>query len=101
MLGWSFGAKRSEERGIHIPYRPSTEQLLQACRELGVKLGVITNLPADISDEQGKAMVADAVLSEDPKTHAQNTIGRYIPRENVVTNHAAGRNKVTGPVHFA
>ena len=88
--------------GHLIPYRPSTEQLLQACGELGVKLGVITNLPDNISDEQGKAMVADAVLSEDPKTHAPNTIGRYIPRENVVTNHAAGANKPSPKIyHYA
>jgi hypothetical protein len=79
--------------GHLIPYRPSTEQLLQACAGLGVELGVITNLPDSLSDDQGKDMVANAVLSEDAQSHAPNLIGKYIPRKNVITNKAARASK--------
>jgi hypothetical protein len=79
--------------GNLTPYRPSTEQLLETMQGLGVKLGVITNLPDDISDTQGRAMVTDAVLSQDPDTGQLRTIGDYIDSDNVVSNHAAGANK--------
>src|SRR5438874_1873629 len=79
--------------GHLIPYRPSTEQMLQACKAMGVRMAVITNLPDDVTDEMGKAMVAEAVLSEDAATGKSNTIGLYIPRENVITNKAAGASK--------
>jgi hypothetical protein len=79
--------------GHLIPYRPSTEQMLQTCAGLGVQLGVITNLPDYLTDDQGKDMVVNAVLSEDATTHANNLIGKYIPRDNVITNKAAGANK--------
>jgi hypothetical protein len=67
--------------------------LLTVCSHLDVKLGVITNLPDDVTDEQGKTMVVDAVLSEDPIRKTINTIGKYIPREFVITNHEAKANK--------
>src|ERR1700722_11628248 len=77
--------------GHLVPYRPSTEQLLEAVNGMGVKLGVITNLPDDVSDEQGRNMVCDAVLSQDEKTGEAKTIGRFIPREHIVTNHQASK----------
>ena len=90
--------------GHLIPYRPSTEQLLTACRDFGVKLGVITNLPGDplavpgtpehgLTDDQGKDMVAHAVLSQDESTKSVRTIGDFIPREHVITNKAARASK--------
>jgi hypothetical protein len=90
--------------GHMIPYRPSTEQLLAGCRDMGVKIGVITNLPGDpgarpgtpefgLTDEQGKDMVVNAVLSFDTKTKMTRTIGEFIPRENVITNKAAKTSK--------
>ncbi len=75
--------------GHLVPYRPSTEELLEATSQMGVKLGVITNLPDNVSDEQGRKMVAEAVLSQDAKTGAYNTIGKYIPTANIITNHQA------------
>src|SRR5262249_45572257 len=65
--------------GHLVPYRPSTEKLLAAVKNvLKLKIGIITNLPADVSDEQGRRMVVEAVLSEDPKAGKPVTIGDYI-----------------------
>ena len=79
--------------GQLVAFRPSTEQLLQSVKAMGVKIGVITNLPKDVSADAGKKMVTQAVLSENPKTGRVNTIGDYIPAENVYTNHEAGVSK--------
>jgi len=75
------------------PYLPSTEQLLKACSELGLKLGVITNLPKGMSDDQLKDMILKAEMSQDPKTGKPNTIGIYIARENIFTSEAAKAEK--------
>jgi HAD superfamily hydrolase (TIGR01509 family) len=75
--------------GHLVPYRPSTEKLLVAMKGLGHRLGVITNLPAELTTEQGKQMITGAVLSESPRL----TIGDFIAAENIITNHEAGCNK--------
>lgn len=75
--------------GHLIPYRPSTEQLLDAVSQMHVTLGAITNLPDNVTDEQGRDMLCTALLSEDEKTGKPKTIGNYILRENIVTNHEA------------
>jgi haloacid dehalogenase-like hydrolase len=96
--------------GHLIPYRPSTEQLLTACRDLGVKLGVITNLPGNplanpgtpehgLTDDQGKDMVVNAVLSQDQISQKQRTIGDFIPRDNVITNKAAKVSKPAAGIY--
>src|SRR4029077_15486615 len=82
-----------DRRGHLVPYRPSTEKMQAALKSLGFKIGVITNLPGDISDKQGKDMVVNAVLSEDPATSKLRTIGDFVPRANIVTNHEAGVDK--------
>jgi len=79
--------------GHLVPFRPTTEQLLQSVKALGVKIGVITNLPDDVSAEAGKKMVTDAVLSQDPKSGKLRTIGDYIPAGHILTNHEAGVSK--------
>jgi hypothetical protein len=79
--------------GHLIPYRPSTEKLLEGVKALGLRIGVITNLPADISAEQGKDMLVNAVLSQDQASGKVITIGDYIRREDIVTNHEAGKDK--------
>jgi hemerythrin-like domain-containing protein len=76
--------------GHLVAFRPTTEQLLQSVKALGLKIGVITNLPDDVSAEAGKKMVTDAVLSQDPKSGKFRTIGDYIPASHVLTNHEAG-----------
>src|SRR4030095_7267529 len=68
--------------GHLVPFRPSTESLLEAIKARGLKMGVITNLPADITADQGKEMVLTAELSQDPVSSRVRTIGNFIPREN-------------------
>src|SRR5262245_28265730 len=76
--------------GHLVPYRPTTEQLLESVKALGVKIGVITNLPDNVSSEQGRKMVREAVLSEDSATGKVRTIGDYIPAENILPSHDPG-----------
>ncbi len=80
--------------GHLIPYRPSTEKLLAAAKNtLRWKIGVITNLPDDVSDEQGRQMVLAAVLSQDANTGQPITIGDYTDAASIVTNHEANVSK--------
>lgn len=67
------------------PYLPSTEQMLKEHTEIGHKLGIITSVPHGMSEVQLKTMICNGEMSEDPKTHIPNTIGRYIPAENIFT----------------
>jgi hypothetical protein len=75
--------------GHLVAYRPSTEKLLSAMKGLGHRLGVITNLPAELTAEQGKQMITGAALSESPPL----TIGDFIAAADIITNHEAGCNK--------
>jgi histidinol phosphatase-like enzyme len=90
--------------GHMIPYRPSTEQLLSGCKDMGITIGVITNLPGDprakpgtpefgLTDQQGKDMVTKARLSWNEKETKWRTIGDFILPEHVITNKAAGASK--------
>lgn len=63
-------------------YRPSTEQLIAAMRApVGVRLGVLSNLPRTLTSEQGRKMIEDAGLS-----------GAFDP-ELIVFNHDALADK--------
>jgi FMN phosphatase YigB (HAD superfamily) len=79
--------------GHLVAFRPTTEALLEYVRSMGLKIGVITNLPDNISSEQGRTMVTSAILSEDPATGKVRTIGDYIPAANIITNHDVGVDK--------
>jgi beta-phosphoglucomutase-like phosphatase (HAD superfamily) len=79
--------------GHLVPYRPSTQKLLEAVKQLGVRTGVITNLPPDVDDAAGRRMVVEAVLSQDPATGRHVTIGEFIARDDIITNHEAGHDK--------
>src|SRR5689334_921718 len=79
--------------GHLVPYRPSTEKLLDGVKALGLRIGAITNLPDDVTDEQGRTMILGAVLSEDEGSGKPRTIGDYIRREDIVTNHEAKVDK--------
>ena len=79
--------------GHLVPYRPSTRKLLEAARTLGAKLGAITNLPADVTDQQGRDMIATAVLDVDGQSGKSVTIGDFIDRDSIVTNHESGADK--------
>jgi hypothetical protein len=78
--------------GHLIPYRPTTEKLLSGVKQLGVRIGVITNLPENLTDAQGKTMVTTAVLSE-AAAGKLRTIGDFIAANDVITNKAAKVDK--------
>lgn len=78
--------------GHLVPYRPSTEKLLSSMRdELGLRIGLITNLPDDVDADAGRRMVQEAVLSENNGTRV--TIGDFIDPDGIVINHDAGVSK--------
>jgi hemerythrin-like domain-containing protein len=83
------------DRPGHLePYRPSTQKLLEAMRDqLRVRVGVITNLPNDVSAEQGREMLQAAVLAEDEATGAQTRITDFLEADGIIINHDAGFNK--------
>jgi hypothetical protein len=78
--------------GHLVPYRPSTEKLLSGMRDAGLTIGVITNLPEDVTADQGRAMVVDCVLSENGGDRIV-TIGDFIEGQHVFTNHELGVDK--------
>ena len=47
--------------GHLVPFRPTTEHLLEAVSAIGLDIGVITNLPDDVSSDQGRKMITSAV----------------------------------------
>ena len=83
------------DRPGHLePYRPSTEKLLSAMKDvIGLRIGVITNLPDNVSAADGHKLLEDAVLSIDPKTNARLTIKDFIDPKGIIINHDAGINK--------
>ena len=79
--------------GHLVPYRPSTEKLLTALRQvIGAKIGIITNLPDDVSADDGRRMIADAVLSADGNG-GRVTIGDFVDPRGIIINHEAGASK--------
>jgi HAD superfamily hydrolase (TIGR01509 family) len=68
--------------GHLIKFKPTTDQLLQALRDIiGVRIGVITNLPQNVSSETGKQMLADAGILP------------FLDAQGFVTNHDVGVEK--------
>jgi len=86
--------------GHLVPFRPTTERLLEAVQAIGLKIGVITNLPDNVSAADGRKMITEAVLSEDAKGK-RRTIGEFIPAANIVTNHDAGADKPDPRIYAA
>src|SRR5215212_8180428 len=78
--------------GHLVPYRPSTEKLLNSMKEVGLTIGVITNLPKDITADQGRSMIVDAVLNENGGERIVK-IGDFIDADHVFTNHELGVDK--------
>lgn len=80
--------------GHLVPYRPTTERLLSAMRDaVGLRIGVITNLPDAVSAEQGRKMVLEAVLSDTSNGSGPVTIGDFIDPDGLIINHEAGVSK--------
>ena len=68
--------------GHLITFKPSTEHLLQTIKEqLGVRIGLITNLPDNVPDTKGFEMIENA------------GIFKYVDRNDVITNHQSGLEK--------
>jgi hemerythrin-like domain-containing protein len=68
--------------GHLVLFKPSTIQFLQSLKnDMKVRIGVITNLPANVTHEQGVAMLKDAGVLE------------YVNPEDVVSSHEAGSEK--------
>lgn len=70
-----------DRKGHLVPYRPSSFQLLDAMRGLGLRTGLITNLPNDVTTADGLLMATDAGF------------GEYLDPDGFVTNHEAGFEK--------
>jgi hemerythrin-like domain-containing protein len=86
--------------GHLVPYRPSSRKLLGAMRDaVGVRVGVITNLPENVSADQGRAMVTDAVL--DDKGGNVVTIGQFLDPGSIVINHEVGASKPDPRIYHA
>lgn len=68
--------------GHLVTYKPSTLELLQsAASTLGLRIGVITNLPRDVSADDGRKMLEEAGLLE------------FIDPKGVIINHDAKVDK--------
>ncbi|GGW42695.1 hypothetical protein GCM10010503_18960 [Streptomyces lucensis JCM 4490] len=82
-------------------YRPSTEKLLDAMRDLvGLRVGVITNLPAEVSAEQGRRMIAEAVVTESDGSVVH--LADLLDPQGIVINHEAKLDKPDPAIyHFA
>ena len=68
--------------GHLLTYKPSTIRLLKTLRhEIGVKIGIITNLPKSLTAAQGRAMLDEAGITD------------LVDVEGIVINHEAGNSK--------
>jgi hemerythrin-like domain-containing protein len=77
------------DRPGHLePYRPSTEKLLTGMRDVGLRVGLITNLPPGVD---GREMVEGAVLSQDGDKLTR--ISDFVEPDALITNHDAGADK--------
>jgi hemerythrin-like domain-containing protein len=78
-----------DRKGHLVKYKPTTDQLLAAMKSaVGLRIGLITNLPANVTAEDGKAMVQEA------------GIWPFLDPHGWVTNHDAGVDK-PDPAIFA
>jgi hemerythrin-like domain-containing protein/beta-phosphoglucomutase-like phosphatase (HAD superfamily) len=73
--------------GHLVTYKPSTETLLNAMRDLvNVRIGIITNLPKDVTAEDGRKMLEEAGLTV------------YLDPKGLVINHDAGADKPSAKI---
>lgn len=75
--------------GHLVTYKPSTVDLLQTVQApLGARIGIITNLPKDLSAEAGRRMIQDAGIL------------KFVDPDGLVINHEVGFDK-PDPAIFA
>jgi hemerythrin-like domain-containing protein len=79
--------------GHLVPYRPTSQALLSAMKDaVGLRIGIITNLPKEVSAEQGREMVREAILAEDGDGSTAK-IGDFLDADGLIINHDAGFDK--------
>jgi HAD superfamily hydrolase (TIGR01509 family) len=77
-----------DRKGHLVKYQPSTDQLLESIKQVvGLRIGLITNLPADVSAADGKKMVDEA------------GIAAFLDPKGFVTNHDAGADKPRAAIY--
>jgi hemerythrin-like domain-containing protein/histidinol phosphatase-like enzyme len=70
--------------GHLVLFKPSTLQFLKSLKEtMGLRIGVITNLPGNVSHDQGVKMLIDS----------HSDIQKYIDKNDIVSSHEAGAEK--------
>lgn len=74
--------------GHLVLFKPSTRQFLQSLKnDMKVRIGVITNLPSNVSHEQGVAMLKEAGILD------------YVNEADVVSSHEAGAEKPAAGIY--
>ncbi|PRN02983.1 hypothetical protein A0O30_19600 [Pseudomonas sp. LLC-1] len=68
-------------KGHLVLYRPTSVDMLKSLKAMGLRVGLITNLPSDVSTESGLQMIKDAGIDE------------FIDPDGFVTNHDAKADK--------
>lgn len=71
-----------DRKGHLVKFKPTTDQLLDGMKSVvGLRIGIITNLPADVPAEQGRKMLEET------------DIWPFVDKDGFVTNHEAGAEK--------
>ena len=71
-----------DRKGHLVKFKPTTDQLLEGMKSVvGLRIGVITNLPADVPSEQGRKMLEET------------EIWPFVDPKGFVTNHEAKAEK--------
>lgn len=74
--------------GHLVTFKPSTLQFLQAIKnEMGIRIGIITNLPENIDHQKGVKMLEEAGILE------------YVAKEDIVSSHEAKANKPSPSIY--
>jgi hemerythrin-like domain-containing protein len=77
-----------DRKGHLVTFKPSTEDLLEAMKSmLGVRIGVISNLPSDVDSAHGRAMLEDAGLLP------------FVDPKGIVFNHDAKSDKPEAAIY--
>jgi hemerythrin-like domain-containing protein len=77
-----------DRKGHLVKYRPTTDYLLEAMKGVvGLRIGLITNLPANVSTDEGRQMVVEAGLAD------------FLDPNGFVTNHEAGVEKPRAEIY--
>src|SRR5215216_4938669 len=74
--------------GHLVPYKPSTDSLLKAIKGVvGIRIGVITNLPEGVTAADGRKMLDEAGITP------------YLDPKGLVINHDAGASKPSAAIY--